>query len=203
MLGPRCCSPGCFLVCRRCFARVAAALAASLSLHVSLTPFGRAGQRGRASQKRKRIYAKRFKFSLWVLLVQRVFAHCRRFYDIGSHCKENSVQSMSSVLAHLACRASECAPRAHCATVGPATGQTPGPCAPLRASHAARQMPVQRSYRWAVGSASVTFSHYRCDVITFVGIHVIDVVLAVVSMNLTSIRALVGQCNVFLCVKSF
>ena len=45
--------------CRRCFARVAAAaLAASLSLNVSLTPFGRAGQRGGASQKRKHRYTR-------------------------------------------------------------------------------------------------------------------------------------------------
>ena len=88
---------------------------------------------------------------------------------------------MSEVIVHLACRAfvraSLRASRArrfsHRADAGAVRPVAPG-------LSRGTSNPVQRSYRWAIGSASVTISHYRCDVITFVGDIVIDVVLAVV-----------------------
>ena len=88
---------------------------------------------------------------------------------------------MSALIVHLACRAlvraslraSRARRSSHRADAWAVRPIAPG-------LSCGTSNPVQRSYRWAVGSASVTFSHYRCDVITFVGNIVIDVVLAVV-----------------------
>ena len=88
---------------------------------------------------------------------------------------------MSAVIVHLACRAfvraSLRASRARRSSLR-ADAWAVRPVAPGLSRGTSN--PVQRSYRWVVGSASVTFSHYRCDVITFVGNIVIDVVIAVV-----------------------